>query len=156
MVVLAARAMFVFVPVVATRAEFVFVVALVELRVPDVVVPVFFTVAVDVFGRVAVARCVVVRDTVCGAGLRDTVVRCTLSLERVVTFRVVVAPESRVVTFGVALSREAKPWFCVCVTTVALFPRALVFVVRTAASVAPMHKKHTAKKGSILLILTFC
>lgn len=98
--------MFVFAPVVATREEFVFGAVVVEPRVPDT--PDFLTVAVVVvFGRVAVARCVVVRDTVCGAGLRDTVVRCTLSLERVVTFRVVVVPELRVVALDVALLRDA-------------------------------------------------
>ena len=106
MVVFAARDLFVFAPVDATREEFVFCVAGVEPRVPDT--PDFLTVVVvAVFGRIAVVRCVVVRDTVCGAGLRDTVARCTLSLERVVTLRDVVVPELRVVVLDVALPRDA-------------------------------------------------
>ena len=127
---------------------------MVALRVPDV--PDFFTVVcVVVPGRVVVVRCVVVRDIVCGAGFRDTVARCTLSFERVVTLRVVVVPELRVV-FVTALPRDAVLRVWDCATTTVLLPRALVFVVaRAAASAPPMHKNHTAKKGSILLILTF-
>jgi len=135
-------------------------VALVDARVLLVVVFLMAVVGEDVVGRGAVARCVVVRDTVCGAGLRDTVARWTLSLERVVTLRVVVAPELRV-AFDVALLRDVLVRVCergcAWVTTAVPLLRMLVFVVaRLAASATPMHKKHTAKKGSILLILTFC
>ena len=89
--------------------------------------------------RVLVVFVVVARDTVArdvfGAVVRDTIVRAPASTLRD--------------AFGVAESRTVT--FCDCFSVVF---RPLEFVVRTAASVAPMHTKHAVRKDRTFLILS--
>ena len=89
--------------------------------------------------RVLVVFVVVARDTVArdvfGVVVRDTIVRAPASTLRD--------------AFGVAESRTVT--FCDCFSVVF---RPLEFVVRTAASVAPMHTKHAVRKDRTFLILS--
>lgn len=90
---------------------------------------------------------------------RDVVVRDIVFASRAVVLVVfVVAVRDTIVREGVVVARDA---FCVASLRIVTFCdclnvvfRPLEFVVRTAASVTPMHKKHAVRKDRTFLILS--
>ena len=140
--VTAARETLVFLVFVAVRVDFVFGAGFTAMREELVFVALDTVRVADV-----VVRAVVACDVEVGVVWRDTVARCGVADERVVTVR----PDWSDFRDSVVVAPPRVVMFRDCVTPA---PRALEFAARTAASATPMHTKQAVTKDRIPFILS--